>query len=224
MSEHESCGLVLEHKTILIGLVADVVHIKGTIDDGLIPKLENVTKNLEKLEKIIDKNNFNNELRDNKTESKSEARYIKIETDVETRFIKTEGESLIKFNKIDSDNKLRDATIYGDNWLNRILTGGITKIISIIFVFMVVNAILSSGMWTLLKTRYMLETPGQQQTILKQQSIVPSYLGEKYHIHMLADGRTLLHAGDETMPAWILDPKTGTWTKCPNNRTEEGIK
>jgi len=103
------------------------------------------------------------------------------------------------------------------NWFTRLLTGSVKKIIGLAVLFIAINALASSGMWAFLKVSSFKEPPGQQKEIL-------SALGEAYHAHLLPDGRTLIHAGDSSKPAWILDPVKKTCDRAPNMRTDGALE
>lgn len=125
--------------------------------------------------------------------------------------------------EIKADVEIRASDLRGENWLNRIVTGSVTKLIGIGVVFILLSALTNSGIGLLIKEKYSLELPGQQKEIMKTQAVIASTLNV-YHTHELSDGRTLYHAGDSDKPAWILDPKIGAWQKVPGMRTEAGIK
>jgi hypothetical protein len=124
--------------------------------------------------------------------------------------------------EIKADVEVKAAEIKGEDWLKRIVTGSMAKLIGAGFIFIVLSAAASSGMGLYLKEKYSLEAPGQQKAILQKQETVLSVL-DGYHSHPLLGGRSLFHAGDPNKPAWILDPKTNLWERAPGMRTEEGL-
>jgi hypothetical protein len=117
-----------------------------------------------------------------------------------------------------SEGAIRAVKIDSENWLNRIMTGSVKKIISYAVLFIVLNCLVSNSLWAFLKINFLKEVPGQQQSILQMQ------LGEAYHSHMLPGGRILLHAGDPNKAAWVLNPNTERWEPAPEMRTENGLK
>jgi len=119
--------------------------------------------------------------------------------------------------------KLREGKIDSENWFTRILNKSAGNIVLIAVTFIMINALVSSGVATFLKSAYSKEPPGQQAAILKGQGDIQSTLSG-YHVHILKDGRTLYHSGDVNRPAWILNPTDNTWIKAPNMRTEKGIE
>lgn len=123
-----------------------------------------------------------------------------------------------------SDGKIANAETRAENWFTRILSGSISKIISLAIIFIVVNAMVSSGFGLFVKEKYLQEIPGQQKEILQKQTVLMTALGSTYHTHVMSDDRILLHAGNRDEPAWILDPKTGFWSKAPLMRTEKQNK
>lgn len=112
-----------------------------------------------------------------------------------------------------TDNRFREATQDSQNWFTRLLTGSVQKIIGLCITFIILNALVSNGLWAFLKVNYLKESPGQQQSILNR-------LDESYHSHTLSGGKILLHSGNASKPAWCLDPKTNKWEPVPNLRTE----
>jgi len=115
-----------------------------------------------------------------------------------------------------------------ENWFSGLLQGSVKKIISYLTGFMIVSALATNGVWTLLKTYVWHESPGQQTTIVAQGKELERQGKEtqqhSYHQHTLNDGRILFHTGDANMRAYILDPSTGKYERAPYMRTEDSVK
>jgi hypothetical protein len=118
-----------------------------------------------------------------------------------------------------ASEKVRAAELAAENWFGRILSGSASKIIGLVIVFVIINAMVGSGLSIFLKEKYSQEIPGQQKEILQKQVAIQASLAD-YHSHAMKDGKVLFHAGDLMKPAWLLDQSAGLWIKAPQMREE----
>jgi hypothetical protein len=212
--EHQHCPLVLEHhqlfgeiKTALETLQKDATETRKAVSNGLKDKLAATEKALDAFiaQAAADKELLAKEL---------ELREQKIDAELE-----------LSATKVKNELNLRAAKAKGENWFNGILSKSVTKIISIGIIFIALNALTSSGFTLYLKEHYSGETAGQQKEILAKQNLMMGVMGasDEYHSHFLKTGETLWHTGKVNEIAWKVDKK-GNIIRCPELRTDEGLK
>lgn len=104
-----------------------------------------------------------------------------------------------------------------DHWVTAIFEGSVKKFLGIVFLFILLTAGMNTGMWAYFKTYGFQEKPGQQAAIYSISS------NGTYHLHTLPDGKIIFHGNAQDKPAWVLDPITSRWQRCPQFRTDEAI-
>lgn len=103
------------------------------------------------------------------------------------------------------------------NWITTIFEGSVKKFLGIVFLLMLLTAGMNTGMWAYFKTYGFKEIPGQQAAIHTLS------VNGMYHLHTLPDGKIIFHGNAPEKPAWVLDPVTKQWQRCPQYRTDESI-
>jgi len=184
------CDLVIKHEGLVSAMVADLTHIKKTVDNGLSKALDDTRDDLQSIQATLH------------------------EFMAATRIAAAE---------VKGDLAVKEANDRAENWFTRILNQGATKIMGGIVVIILASAVTNNALMAVLRDKYYNEPPGQQAQILEKQKAIQSTLSI-YHTHLLQNGKTLYHSDDQTQPAWVLDPATGIWEKCPKMRTEVGVK
>lgn len=118
----------------------------------------------------------------------------------------------------DDLNSLKEDQIkeYEANWLSRLMTKGVKKIIIGVFIIVIVNALVSGALWSIIKTVGFKKFPYQQQSVLNR-------INGLYHQHTFSDGTKISHSGNPSDPAFCYDPATKKWTPAPYYRVEESV-
>jgi hypothetical protein len=150
----------------------------------------------------------------------------RLTSDVEYIKMRVDDGLAVKVDRIDKDlstsiaeGKVDAANLRSEDWLKRIVTGSVGKLIGLSVIYIIVITLTGTGFSLFVKEKYSQEMPGQQKQTLQKTTDIQSTL-TGYHSHILIDGRTLLHTGDADKPAWVYDEKTNVWTKAPSMRTE----
>ena len=142
------------------------------------------------------------------------------------------NETLVKFMATSIADRRVDKA---ENWFGRIVQGSATKIIGLAVVIVMASGLTSSGLNILAKQYISQEPPGQQKAILEQgeannlfavdmKIMISDMKINKYHRHILNDGRILFHNGSPDVRAYILNSTTGKFERCPEMRTEATVK
>jgi len=114
-----------------------------------------------------------------------------------------------------------------ENWFLRILQGNAKKIIGYAVLLIMVTALTSGGVWSVLRSYVWKESPGQLTQIIAQGTAAKKAIAvvekHSYHEHILTDGRILFHTGNQNERAYIIDPSTGKYERAPQMRTENSV-
>jgi hypothetical protein len=136
------------------------------------------------------------------------------------RVEKRQIDRILKSAQDEEDKKNGDLS-KEDTVIVRLLAMGARKalawIFGIVFTIILVAAGMTNAFWAYFKIHGFKETPGQQQAIHGMT------VNGTYHLHNLPDGKIIFHGNAPDKPAWILDPVTKQWQKCPQFRTDESI-
>lgn len=132
-----------EFKGLISGMADDIAEIKARVNNGLTLEITKISK----------------ELAQSVADSKEVAAKIK-------------SEAILSALEVKADVALSASKLEGENWLVRIVTGSVAKLIGVGVVVIILSGLTSSGM-LLIKDKYTKE-PEQKQIIGKLDTIISS--------------------------------------------------